>query len=902
MSIARYSVEVQAVETLYRMILESVIELADGALIFSPEKEGFARARARLLRVKELSISAAPVEEDEAWLTENLPEVAEFLHQSGFSSFAGPGHLAALLLPCVDFIREAAVIYTPPPDGSNGKGWNEGLKVIASSRPYLWSNHRQAIGSGFLNNGMSTTCSFPTGAGKSTLSELRILATLTAGGSVIFVAPTNALVSQTQKALAQTLPDFDVEKSMVAEDSYAEVGELVANVGVMTPERCLLTARLSPERFANVGLIVFDECHLLHGPKEDTNRRGLDAMLALLYLFTICKGADWLFLSAMMSNAAEMAEWIGDVTGRPCLPLTLDWKPTRQARGCLVYDGDSLHSSDAQVAAGKEAVLELRPQAFVSLRQTWAQAKADDYSAISLTDQTVPIRAQRLLWGGIRYDHRKNEIAPLIAAGFAKSGMKVLIFAHSKTDVGAIAVRAGDQLKGIKKAGEKLTQEETELLKTVASEVGDLTHSFVKLDSLAGPHHSLLLPSEREFVEARFRNPDGFQVLAATATLAQGMNLPADAVIIVGGERYDVKNKQQAKIAAHDLLNAAGRAGRAGHVSQGFVLFIPQKVVGLYMKDSKIDKEWFRIQSDIFELSDQCLAISDPIQSLLDEIQVRGIERPEAAYFLRRLPAFSDNGEDTAPAFLARSFGAFESRKRGDYPNYTAKVNAALSLREAALRDPAEFTWHAEVATRNGVPIELIQALAAFLGEIDVAVDCFELARRIFSWLFADPDRMKPVFSDRLVQRYGAEMEGDLFGPKILHAIFRWMEGGNLKCIQALRTGRNEKYLNSARKFVLQAIPELSFGIGLAAQTYRAGIENGVFARMPLTLALVSQCLREGLPTPEILALSYLMQERQVSRADVIGEWEAISAKVKPGDPYEEFKMTIRRVAAARKE
>ena len=41
---------------------------------------------------------------------------------------------------------------------------------------------------------------------------------------------------------------------------------------------------MQPDAFADLGLIVFDECHLLHPREEDRSRRGLDAMLAILNL------------------------------------------------------------------------------------------------------------------------------------------------------------------------------------------------------------------------------------------------------------------------------------------------------------------------------------------------------------------------------------------------------------------------------------------------------------------------------------------------------------------------------------------------------------------------------------------------------------------------------------------
>src|SRR5262249_16456994 len=107
---------------------------------------------------------------------------------------------------------------------------------------------------------------------------------------------------------------------------------------VMTPERCLALVSSDPKPFASVRLVVFDECHLLHPTQVGHSRRSIDAMLAVLYVHDAAPGADWLLLSAMIAHAGDIAGWLQDLTRRPCLALTLNWKPTRQARGCLVYD------------------------------------------------------------------------------------------------------------------------------------------------------------------------------------------------------------------------------------------------------------------------------------------------------------------------------------------------------------------------------------------------------------------------------------------------------------------------------------------------------------------------------------------------------------------------------------
>ncbi|TIU14371.1 MAG: hypothetical protein E5W53_30730, partial [Mesorhizobium sp.] len=65
-------------------------------------------------------------------------------------------------------------------------------------------------------------------------------------------------------------------------------------IEVMTPERCLAMLSFAPEAFSDVGLLVFDECHLL-SPQSGKIRRALDGMLCVLAFNHIAPDADLLF-------------------------------------------------------------------------------------------------------------------------------------------------------------------------------------------------------------------------------------------------------------------------------------------------------------------------------------------------------------------------------------------------------------------------------------------------------------------------------------------------------------------------------------------------------------------------------------------------------------------------------
>ena len=123
---------------------------------------------------------------------------------------------------------------------------------------------------------------------------------------------------------------------------------------------------------------------------------------------------------------------------------------------------------------------------------------------------------------------------------------------------------------------------------------------------------------KRELHESLFKRRDGIDVLFATSTLAQGMNLPSEVVIICGDSRFDPNADKMQKLEAHELLNAAGRAGRAADGAQGFVLLVPSKVIEFDDQKNEISGHWMELQA-IFEQADQCLEIEDPIQSVLDQ-------------------------------------------------------------------------------------------------------------------------------------------------------------------------------------------------------------------------------------------------------------------------------------------
>ncbi|MEG8026526.1 DEAD/DEAH box helicase [Sphingomonas aurantiaca] len=138
------------------------------------------------------------------------------------------------------------------------------------------------------------------------------------GGQVVVLAPTLALVDQTAFTLGNAFKDFTVLGDLDDEIAFSNVLDL-PEIIVTTPERCLVLQSIQPEAFAQVALVVFDECHLLHPRESDRSRRAIDAMLCILNLTSYAPDADLLLVSAMMQNAEEMAGWVTE-PHRPPVP------------------------------------------------------------------------------------------------------------------------------------------------------------------------------------------------------------------------------------------------------------------------------------------------------------------------------------------------------------------------------------------------------------------------------------------------------------------------------------------------------------------------------------------------------------------------------------------------------
>ncbi|VXC90642.1 RNA helicase [Burkholderia sp. 8Y] len=907
----------QAVRALYFMLLQGVRHLAEELLGRTSDDLVPVKGSGRQFfkHVKSLCVEPLSSADD----GDDLP----------FSVYPGPRHLASLLSSAARDLAASSLVEIPPPTGLDGGDWIELKKTIATRRPYLWRNHRQAIKAGYLTPGVSVAVSFPTGAGKSTLAELKIATALLRNKKVVFLVPTLALVDQTANSLRETFPAADVLRDTGDVVLSDDVNDRLSAISVMTPERCLAMISFAPNLFGGVGLLVFDECHLLHPRSNDSSRRAIDAMLAILNFVNLAPDADLLFLSAMMMNTGEMADWIGELTDRPALPLTLTWKPTRQVRGCVVYGDEEIASLNRLLRETRARVnnvnppvaltrqLTVNPFGFFCLHQTWQSKSRSDYALLPLLEGTVTLATGTFKNKDWYLTPNGNRVAAAIAEATARQGLKTLVFTQTVT----LANSAMENIsEGLGEGACVLTDAESDLYRTAVDELGDASCLYIRvaepnlLLSSSVCHHGLLLPSERHLHESLFKRRDGVNAMVATSTLAQGMNLPSEVVIIGGDSRFDPGAEKMERLEAHELLNAAGRAGRAGEASHGFVLVVPSKVVDFDNKKSTIHGHWTDLQA-IFSQSDQCLTIDDPMTALLDDLHNNIEASPMAKYLLRRLPVNSSvastENDEPARAMLARSLAAFRARQAGNAEWIKSRIDAAMYRRSLDPDTPMVLTWADRLAASAGIPVAIVRELGAPLQHIDPSASVSDWFEWLANWLtqrshliptLVRQESLEGMFGTEYKKLHDDQAKGaHVVGP-ICALLRRWMAGDSLMEIeQAFDTAKGKiGKCKNAREFVVRLLPEIAYVFGLPAQIVRAiALERGDSPqRLPLALELLGTCVRQGFDSVDKYVLRGLLLGKPARRA-VHRKYIVIEPLLMSPEAGEHFAGAHRRVRTA---
>lgn len=134
----------------------------------------------------------------------------------------------------------------------------------------LWPSQTEAA-SRAVDQTDNLVVSLPTSSGKTRIAELSILRCLAGGRRVMFVTPLRALSAQTETTLQRTFGPLGKTISAlygsIGVSGFDEDAIRERDIVVATPEKLDFALRNDPSLLDDVGLLVFDEGHMI-GPGE----------------------------------------------------------------------------------------------------------------------------------------------------------------------------------------------------------------------------------------------------------------------------------------------------------------------------------------------------------------------------------------------------------------------------------------------------------------------------------------------------------------------------------------------------------------------------------------------------------------------------------------------------------
>ncbi|HEV8191069.1 MAG TPA: DEAD/DEAH box helicase, partial [Ktedonobacterales bacterium] len=335
-----------------------------------------------------------------------------------------------------------------------------------------------------LLDGDHLVVSAPTSSGKTMIGELAALKGVLEGKRALFLLPLKALVNDKHRQFTRLYESFGLTTIRATGEIADDIPALMRgryDICLMTYEKFAALTLAAPHLLQQVGTIVVDEVQMLADPTRGAN---LEFLLTLLRV----RRADGMepqliALSAVIGDTNGLERWLG------ARLLLHNERPVPLDEGILRADG-SFRFLDGDTGA----------------------------------EHTEPCVRPVLATG----KHR-DWLIPLVRK-LVEEGKQVIVFRETKGETVFTARYLAEAL-GLPPAATALQ----------ALPVEDPSAASAALrDALAGGvafHNADLDRDERLVIEEQFRAPEtALRVIAATTTLAMGVNTPAEAVVIEGLE------------------------------------------------------------------------------------------------------------------------------------------------------------------------------------------------------------------------------------------------------------------------------------------------------------------------------------------------------------------------------
>ncbi|WP_136689757.1 ATP-dependent DNA helicase [Halorhabdus amylolytica] len=393
----------------------------------------------------------------------------------------------------------------------------------------LYPPQTEAVERGVTDGG-NLVASVPTASGKTLIAELAMFSAIRGGdsdedvdgedtdaphegdtaGTALYIVPLRALASEKRTEFEQ-FESYGLDVGVSTGNYESDGGWLAGkDVVVATSEKVDSLVRNDAPWIDDLDCVVADEVHLV-----DDGERGPTLEVTLAKLRKRNPDLQTVALSATIGNADALAEWLDAEL------VDSTWRPIDLKKG--VHYGQALHLEDGN-------------------------------------QKRLPVR-----------DSEKQTAA--IVRDTLEDDGSTLVFVNSRRNAEAAARRLASTTEP------HLEGDERDRLADIATEIREVSDTETSDDLAeaveggAAFHHAGLSREHRSLVEDAFQERL-VKVIAATPTLAAGVNTPSRRVVVRDWRRYDGTAGGMQPLSVLEVHQMMGRAGRPGLDPYGEALLL----------------------------------------------------------------------------------------------------------------------------------------------------------------------------------------------------------------------------------------------------------------------------------------------------------------------------------------
>ena len=558
-------------------------------------------------------------------------------------------------------------------------------RLVSDSPMLLPSQYEAIIDHGVLAPDQNLLITLPTGTGKTLLGELALLSSLgREHGIVCYIAPYVALGRQVAEKVALRTPDNVRVHRLVggyrAPDSIDP--ENYQEVVISTPERFDAVLRLRPDLLSAIRCVVFDEAHMVGNGQRGVRLEGIITRLRLAARQDR-QVPRFVFLSAVVSNADALANWIGI---SPSNIVSGTWRPSAKRLLRWTEDGK------LRLHAGNDPLRGIPSEVLGETLLPWP--KKDFYPATH--------------YGSVRSQEpgAMENVAFLASYQHGRHKQPVLCVCSTRPRTIQLANFIAQHFAPI----EPLPQP----IKVITDRI-DQKYKYLRplkdaLQRGVAYHNSSLPHDVREGIEraVEYRT---LRVVAATTTLAEGVDLPFRVTILADWLVFD--GEKNSPMDSLLFKNIAGRCGRAGQFTEGDTVIFDNPVG---------DRQWTTpsrrsvFQDNIF------FAKSQPaLTTAIDRLDRRNSVASVGSQMLAAI-AENPNDDDLASSFLKHSFAKHTHNADSAADRMLLAYKEILAPVDdqplAIAASPVQLTQFGEAANHGGLSPGTARKLRNALREI----------------------------------------------------------------------------------------------------------------------------------------------------------------------------------------